>query len=389
MTYISKSKKLLELSENITNNCIGKSNNDGKDICKKCISDCEMLEEYVDTPKTFFQKVLNGEEIDKIVPFSCTACDKCLEVCPKDLDLSTPFMEMRREIVKENNGKVPLKGYGGVDIHQKLSFSKFMNTTRKSCKLSKIKRSFMPGCSLPSYRPDLIEKILTHIKERDPEIDTVLKCCGKPTELIGQEELFNKRFSALEKEFEELETEEVIVACQNCYRALKENSKIKVKSLWTYLEEIGLPEKSKEVGKESDIIFSIHDSCPTRNETKIHSSIRWIMGELGYQVEEMKNSGTKTKCCGVGGMVASGNFPMAKKMIETRCSESKTDHIVSYCASCTNALSLGGKNSYHILELIFQDTLYKNTERENKSPSGFESWKNRYSSKKIINKIYK
>lgn len=387
MSY--KNENILKKSKYIADECIGKTMENGKDICKKCIHDCEMLDKYVDTPGSFFKQVFNKEETDVMVPFSCTMCDKCLEVCPKDLDLSTVFMEMRKEMVKDNNGKVPLKGYGGTDFHQKMSFSSLMNTTKKSSVVNKRKLAFMPGCSLPSYRPDLVESILLHIKEREPNMDTVLKCCGKPTELIGQEELFKKRYGTLENEFEKLETDEVIVACQNCYRVLKNNSKLKVKSLWTYLQEIGLPENSIGIGKNSDLIFSIHDSCPTRNEVDMHSSVRWIMNKLGYKVEEMENVGTKTKCCGVGGMIGSGNPSLSKTMIEKRCSEAKSDNIVSYCASCTNAMAIGGKNSYHLLELVFEDTLYKGMDGKKSSSGGLKYWTNRYSSKKVIEKIYK
>ncbi len=97
----------------------------------------------------------------------------------------------------------------------------------------------------------------------------ILECCGKPTETLGEEEKFNKLFSNVEKHIRDTGAVEVITACQNCYMIMKNYSKyIKVKSLWTVLEEIGLPENVVNKGTHSKVKFSIHDSCATRYEKK-------------------------------------------------------------------------------------------------------------------------
>lgn len=80
---------------------------------------------------------------------------------------------------------------------------------------------FMPGCSLPSYSPEGVAAIASYLKEVFPEMGAVQKCCGKPTAAIGQTEKFKERYGQLQADFDKLDAQEVIVACQSCYGMIK------------------------------------------------------------------------------------------------------------------------------------------------------------------------
>ncbi|ABR49429.1 protein of unknown function DUF224, cysteine-rich region domain protein [Alkaliphilus metalliredigens QYMF] len=379
----------------ISEQCIGRTSDDGKDICKLCMKQCKMLNEFTSAPKELFDRFLEADHIDPIIPYSCNMCSDCTLVCPKDLDLKEAFLHMRKDIVEENKGKSPLKGHKGIEMHQTLSFAKMFNTTKES-KVNKrpkeekqVKRVFMPGCSLPSYKPELVESILVHLQDKLSGMSSVLKCCGKPTYLLGQEELFHERYGSLQAEFDEIEADEVIVACQNCYNMVGEYSpNQRVVSLWSLLPEIGLPEGALGVGKESDLTFAIHDSCPTRSVPEIHTGVRWIMDQLGYEVEELEKSKENTTCCGMGGMVGAANFPLAQQVMTERASQASSQHMVVYCASCRDAMLIGGKKALHLWDLVFGETYTSSSSFDIKPHRPFTNWKNRYKSKKCIEKTY-
>ncbi|QEK12979.1 (Fe-S)-binding protein [Crassaminicella thermophila] len=254
----------------------------------------------------------------------------------------------------------------------------------------KTKRVFIPGCSLPSYNPKAVEKTLAFLQEKLPGTGAILKCCGKPTKALGQVDKFHERYDTLQAEIDRLGAEEVVVACQSCYMTISENSpKQKVISLWELLPKIGLPKESVGIGKNSDLVFTIHDSCPTRYKSFIQDGIRWIMDELGYKYVEPPHTKENTRCCGFGGMVVPANPDLALRVMKRRTEEFETDYVVAYCAACRESMVKGGKKAVHILDLIFGEVMTSKSEFPCVPSSPITSWINRYKSKKAINKTLK
>lgn len=254
---------------------------------------------------------------------------------------------------------------------------------------TKTKRVFIPGCSLPSYNPEVVKKTLEYLQKKLPGTGAILKCCGKPTKALGQVDKFKERYGQLQAEIDRLGAEEIIVACQSCFLTMSEYSpNQKVTSLWELLPEIGLPKEAVGIGKDSDIVFGIHDSCSTRNRASIHDGIRWIMKELGYKVEEPPHTRETTRCCGFGGMVVPANPDLALRVMKKRTAEYETDYIVAYCAACRESMVRGEKKALHILDLVFGDAFTSKSEFPAVG-GAVSSWMNRYKSKTNINKVLK
>lgn len=252
------------------------------------------------------------------------------------------------------------------------------------------KRVFVPGCSLPSYNPEAVRKTLHYLQTKLPGVGSILKCCGKPTKALGQVDKFKERYGQFQAEIDKLGAEEIIVACQSCYMTMTEYSpKQKVTSLWQLMPEIGLPEGTKGKGMESDIVFAIHDSCPTRNVSAIHDGIRWIMDELGYKYQEPPHTKENTRCCGFGGMVVPANPELALRVMNRRTAEVESDYMVTYCAACRESMVKGGKKAVHILDLIFGGPWNSKTEFPGVPGSPITGWVNRYKSKRAINQELK
>ncbi len=363
-----KDSSTLDKIKNISENCTQ---------CKLCVKECEMLKEFCKTPKELFTDILNERTVNPLIPYSCNMCDSCKNVCPKQLDLSSGFMDIRKELVEQNGGTSPLKGHNAVHMHQRLSFSKFFNTIIKKDKSQTIKRVFMPGCSLCSYDPELVFKTFNYLNEKLPGTAMLIGCCGKPTLALGEEKMFKKRYSKLQEVIDSAGVVEIITACQSCFLTVSKNSpKQQVKSLWNVFEEIGIPKEAENIGENSNLIFSIHDSCPTRYRSDIHDSVRGIMKKLSYEVKELAHCRENTKCCGTGGMVLPANPKLSLKIMKTTAEEVKSDLVVTYCASCRESMMKGGKKALHILDLIFGNT-FTNTNSIPYEKSAISSWSNR------------
>lgn len=248
-----------------------------------------------------------------------------------------------------------------------------------------MKYGFMAGCALSSSNPKQLLLLIEYLKSFYPNLAVLQGCCGKPTRMIGQEELFQERFDQMTKQVHHLEIDELIVACQGCIKTMTVQNQFKSSSLWVKMAELGLPKSYHAKGKSSDVVFSIQDSCPTKEQTEIHEAVRYLLKELGYEVKQNRLSGTNTLCCGMGGMCGVSNPDLSKRFAEKRVEDFKTNHIVTYCSSCTSAMILGGGEAWHLLDLIFGPIIYNAT----KSPrhplnNPLEAWKNRYLSKIIV-----
>ncbi|KUO51646.1 MAG: pyridine nucleotide-disulfide oxidoreductase [Desulfitibacter sp. BRH_c19] len=347
--------------------------------CKLCMKECIMLNEFCEYPKQLMEQTLAACCIDPLIPYSCNMCNQCTINCPKEYKFSEIFAQMRKDLVKDGEG--PLPQHKPIYMHQKLGFHPIFNIVKPDLKAGYTKRAFMPGCSLPSYSPKLVGEILRYLQKELPGTGAVLKCCGKPTKALGLEKEFRERYSMLEDAFKQLEVEEIIVACQSCYSMITNMSPhLKVRSLYEVLREIGIPEEAKGIGKGK--VMALHDSCVTREADEIHDSVRFLMREMGYKIEELPHNRHNTRCCGFGGMVVPANPDLAKRVMNRRAAEAKSEHMVTYCAACRESMTLGGKKSLHLMDLMFDRDWEKIGVPGLQGP--LNNWLNRYKSKKEI-----
>jgi Fe-S oxidoreductase len=356
--------------------------------CKLCMKNCPMLSTFSSTPKELLKGIGAEGKINDQIPFSCCLCGYCTQVCPKDIDLKEVFYGLRRYITKEN-GEVPrVKGYNTVKFHQKNSFSRLFTASHKPESQQGIKRAFLPGCSLTSHSPYMVKKIYEYLRTKLPNTGIILKCCGKPTESMGEDNKFKKYYNELQREIDKMNVSEIIVACQNCYKTINQHSKnVRVRSLWEVMAELGVPEEKKGIGKNVDVQFAIHDPCPTRKEAEIHKSVRNILKELGFSTIEFENCKENTSCCGRGGMVGVTNNKLATEQMKKRAEQTEASHILSYCQSCVEAMIIGGKKSVHILDLVFNDDMYESNNFTQSQKGAMKQWFNRYEGKRMIDSL--
>jgi len=249
------------------------------------------------------------------------------------------------------------------------------------------RKAFLPGCALPSYSPHNVEAMTKHLKAVFPDLSAVQKCCGKPTKAVGQADKFKERFENLVADIKDCDVDEVFMACQSCMNTVAECKDYKTTSLWEALPTIGLPKEVIGKAKDSDVVFSVHDSCSVRGFEGIHTGIRWILTELGYKHVDPDRTGPTTRCCGFGGMVGAANPDVAKRIMERRVSDFTTDKIVVYCAACRQSMLKGGGQAWHILDLIFGPVVYANTQPpEDVLSQPLKAWRNRRKSRQAIKK---
>lgn len=234
---------------------------------------------------------------------------------------------------------------------------------------------FMPGCSLSGYNEDIILDVYKYLKSHIPQIGISFSCCYKPSLMIKDKNSFDKKYSKLEEMFKNNNIKEVITACPNCYKTIKSNSEnVKVTFLLNFIKEKGIDKNLLNHYNNVNMTFVIHDSCSIRGNESIYESSRYILNELGINYIEFEKNRKNSTCCG-------SIFVDDKKRIEQmnkRCNQTTSNYVISYCETCTKTMLQGGKNSIHILDLLFNKDIIDNKKFTQHQISSIKSWKNRY-----------
>lgn len=376
MQKISLSKETIKYIKEENKRCID---------CKKCYKACPMMDKYGESPKAIMEGITTDKKIDKAMAYSCMLCGLCKKVCPKDIDLGDVFYKSRKDIFSAGENNLKDLGYKSVKFHQQNSFSSVFS-------YSSIKKDhktvFMPGCSLASYSDKIVVDTFKYLKNQIEDISIIYECCAKPTMIMGDTEKFKKYYSKLEEVLSSNDIDEVIVACPNCYKVVKENSPdVKVRYIWSIINESGLPIELEGYYANLEQRFTLHDPCPTRYNCDVHDDVREILNSLGLKIDEFKNNRENTECCGSGGMTRVTSNEISIEQTKKRAEETENDTVISYCESCCESMMLAGKSTLHVLDFMFNEDV-KNKKifsQENSSTVG--KWMTRRKGIKKIKKL--
>ncbi len=359
--------------------------------CRHCMKECIMLNDFTYSPKELFGEYLEKgyKGMDHNIAFSCNDCGQCTIKCPKDLNLRENFIAMKEQYILDNNDEQIIDLLKPYDEIQEKECSDEYSTTILAKDEKKTKYLFVPGCTVPAYSPEMVEKTLLHLRDKlDGEVGSMLKCCGKVTKLNGEDKKYKERNKMAIDEINSTNADVIITICPSCYVVYNETSDKKVISYWDLMkEEIGIPEESRNIGEGSDVVFNIHDSCATRHVSSHHENVRWILDELGYNYEEMNNNKGNTRCCGVGGMVCSSNPELYEKLYMRRKDDCTQDNVLSYCGSCRGTMQAAGKDSLHILNLLFDKKYTKDQATTRGYKDSDEMWSNRLLTREKLNNL--
>ena len=368
--------------------------------CKLCMKECIMLNDYTECPKSLFKKYLEEgyENLDHMIAYSCNECSQCTLKCPKEFNMKGIFTALKEDYAEKNNGLVPLEILKESDRTQEKECGDEYCTRvdgslqkKEVHKKQKTKYVFVPGCTVSAYSPKGVENIVKHLKEclGHENVGALLQCCGKVTRFIGETEKFEERNKKAIDILDDMGAEVIITVCPSCYKVFKETAKNqKVIAYWDLMKNlIGIPETARGIGTGSDVVFNIHDSCVTRDETSHHESVRWVLDELGYNWTEIERNGKNTRCCGVGGMVCSSNPELYERVYTRRANDFDQHNIVTYCGSCRGTMQAAGKDAVHILDLLFGQKYTKDQEGARGYQTEQEMWEKRLETKERLNHL--
>ncbi len=320
--------------------------------CEECLRSCAYLRHYKKHPGLFAKEIYNNTQIimgdhqlNKPMN-SCALCGQCTVVCPSGVDMAKVCLDARRNMVSTD--KMPLAPHEFALLDMLFSNGDAF-LSRPQAGFDSCRYVFFPGCQAAAVAPETVKAAYLDLCGRlEGGVGLMLGCCGAIGTWAGRTELETRTREFLDRELAKLGDPVVIAGCPTCKKELEEQGHRTVVGIWDILLELGLPEG----GRGLDRPAALHDSCGARGDAHTQNAIRRLAGMLGCTLTETPYSGDSSPCCGYGGLVSYANPAVAGEMAAA-CLERSDAPYITYCMACRDRFAREGRESKHILELIY------------------------------------
>lgn len=187
---------------------------------------------------------------------------------------------------------------------------------------------FNPGCAMSLYRPELVEPMLTLLRDSFAAVKLHTLCCHHNPQLPAGATIINN--------------------CAGCDRRFRsEYQGIQTITIWEILDHLDglcLP-------KYDGLTVSVHDSCSFRQKPQVHAAVRNLLRKMNIKVMESEFSGTKSICCGDNFYSHIPNDQVVEFQ-KKRAAQMPCDDVVVYCIGCVRSMTVGGKRPLYMPDLI-------------------------------------
>jgi Fe-S oxidoreductase len=320
--------------------------------CEECIDSCVYLQYHKKYPKILTREIYNNVDIimgdhmmNKAIN-TCSLCGQCKIVCPNGYDVAEICLKARENMVSVDKMSLAYHEFALLDM---LFSNGEAFLAKPQPGFDRCRYVFFPGCQAGAIAPESVEKAYKDLCSRLPGgVGLVLGCCAAIAKWAGRTALHDEATAQLKKALESLGDPVIIAGCPTCMKMLSEDIGGEIKGIWEVLNETGFPEGSAKLGRK----IILHDSCSARGDVPMQDEVRALAESLGCDLVETELSRDMTSCCGYGGLVSNVNKDLARKMAENTASDTSLPYL-TYCMACRDNFAKIGRESMHILELVY------------------------------------
>ncbi|MHA1608119.1 MAG: (Fe-S)-binding protein [Candidatus Freyarchaeota archaeon] len=333
--------------------------------CGSCTSVCPLLNAGLkgDPQKNGPDALKDTERVKYLtnLPFNCTLCLACQEVCPVNVPIPRVVEHLRSKVKAPESVEQMIENIKrsenifGLKSEERWMWTFELDVTLEERIDVKADIGYFTGCN-SAFSP-LLSKILTsHISllERANVNYTLLSeeaCCGFPLVIAGRRELVAPLAEKNIENFKKKGVKKVITSCPACLRSWREiYPKIKevpfevqhtTQFLWQLVKEGKLKvAKTKEA-------FVYQDPCELARGCHIVEEPRKLIKETGAKLLEFQDKKLEATCCGGGGLLRATNVQAASRIALLKLQEAKrlgAKAIITACPACMqNFVKAGGR----------------------------------------------
>ena len=291
------------------------------------------------------QIIMGDHQLNKPMN-ACTLCGQCTAVCPNGFDMARVCAVARRNMVSTD--KMPLAPHEFALMDMLFSNNEAF-LSRLQPGYTECRYVFFPGCQAVAIAPETVKAAYLDLCSRmEGGVALMLGCCGAICDWAGRYEMQESTRAFLLTELSKLGDPIIIAGCPTCRKELAESVGGEIVGIWDVLEKIGLPEGAHGLERPA----ALHDSCGARGDARTQQAIRDLAEKLGVTLVETEYSGDRSPCCGYGGLSAYANPEVAGEITKKALERTDAPYI-SYCMACRDRFARQGRESRHILELVY------------------------------------
>ncbi|CCO22722.1 pyridine nucleotide-disulfide oxidoreductase/dicluster-binding protein [Maridesulfovibrio hydrothermalis] len=322
--------------------------------CMECVHNCAYLEEFKSYPKAYARQIYNNASIvmgtrraNNLIN-SCMLCGLCEDICPENFSMKELCIDARRDLVEKGN--MPPSAHEFALRDMEFADSSTCSLVKHEQGTDESRQIFFPGCQLTASDPSAVEKTYSYLcSALEGGTGMILRCCGAPADWSGQVDVFGRKTESLERDWNSLGRPQIIAACPSCIESLRKGlPEADIVSLWSVIssdrDNFNIDMKLKEL--------SLQDPCSARHNYELMTDVRLLLNDMNVDFNEPELSGSRTECCGFGGLLSDANEPLSRKVAESRA-EKLTGDGITYCAMCRDLLAKTGKRCMHMLDILF------------------------------------
>jgi Fe-S oxidoreductase len=327
--------------------------------CDFCRRGCDLMQYYGKLPQEIARNVgvtFNAIEglsrrIATRMINSCYDCGRCAEICGADVDIGGFMTSARALMEREGFMPPPFHDFWLRDMEHAMSEDAFL-----SRKMPDARFAFFPGCRLGASDPETVAATYRHLADKLGDVSVLAACCGAPAVWAGRTDLAEAVTNTLRQEWETLGRPVFVCACMTCIKMLaKLLPEIETVSLYALLAETGLPDK-RQIPFSQALIFDPCSALPdSPAAAAARSAVRTLLTASGVTPAPDDPDPCRKACCGFGGHIYPANPDVYDRVTKDRAAASPLPY-VTYCSNCNDIFRRQGKESVHILALLFGDS---------------------------------
>jgi Fe-S oxidoreductase len=324
--------------------------------CNLCVTHCDLMQMFKKGPQRIIPEVMTSlrpiqgftKRIASRLIHTCNQCGLCKTVCPENIDMEDCLLQARRALFK--TGATPAAFHDFWLRDMEFANSDQAYALIPSAINTKSRYMFFPGCQLGASEPSYVLKAFEFLREICIDTSLLVGCCGVPADWSGNEAMRKEVQNRIYREWRKIGEPITIVACPTCMKMFARYlPEIKVVSLYDVMAQ-QLPTQCK--GRGDGTIVSVFDPCASRYDMGMQKSIRKLLHEAGYKIEELAYHGEEARCCSFGGHIHAVNPEQVNRITANRIRESENPY-VTYCSNCRDTFGSEEKACSHILDIIF------------------------------------
>jgi len=323
--------------------------------CMACVKDCIYLKNYKNYPKNYIKdiaKMLYGSSDigtkDHMHQLNtCSMCGLCEKKCPNGVSMETVCRESKIQL--QSDGDMPKAFHDfwlrDLEFCGSESFHLIKNEKGKE----KSRYLFFPGCQTGASNPEYVTRVYDYLLKNLSEVGLYLECCGAPAEWSGNMALFNNKIKQIKKDVLDCGNPTLILTCPTCQKIFRKYlPELNIISIWDIVSEYG----NTSINLVNNQSIAIYDPCSSRDEPEMQKTVRKLLTEAGYIIEELPLNGAFAQCCSYGGLITSIDPNLGEMIRKDRVNASKLDY-VTYCTNCRDDFANAGKNTVHLIDVLF------------------------------------